>query len=105
MEYRAHVRLDFGEKDNNEYQKLITAFIQLGWRYIETSAVMVETGDLGTVLKGLDLLARQIPFAGTPTGILVDVQGSENFNGKSYAAAANHKNALADITAKRPPLI
>ncbi len=103
MQYRAHVRLDFDNQNTNDYQKLISAFMQLGWKYVQTSSVAIETGDLVMVLRGLELLAKQIPSAGTLTGLLLDIQGSDDFGGLPYSAAANHRNALADIKAKALP--
>jgi hypothetical protein len=103
MQYRAAIRLDFNDKNTNEYQKLITALIETGWEYVETSAVAVETHDLGAILRAMVLCARQIPDSGTLTGLSFDIQGSEDFGGSAYAAAANHPNAIADINAKPLP--
>lgn len=103
MQYRAQVRLDFDGQNSNEYQKLVAAFLQLGWSYVQTSSVAVETLDIDIVLRGMELLAKQLPAAGTLTGLLFDVQGSENFDGIPYVAAGNHPNALADIRSRPLP--
>lgn len=103
MNYRAQLRLDFDRQRPNDYQKLIAAFIQLGWKYVQTSSLAVETGDVRLVLSGLELLAKQIPSAGVLTGLSFDVQGSADFDGVAYPAAANHPNALADIRARPLP--
>ncbi len=103
MPYRAHVRLDFGEKDNNEYQKLIAAFLQAGWVYVETSAVATETDDFDVVRRGLDILARQLPYAGTISALMFDVQRSDDFGGQFYVAADNHPSALVDVRARPSP--
>jgi hypothetical protein len=102
MLWRAHVRFDFiGGKDNNEYQKLMAAFLQAGWNYVETSAVAIETDDLNNIMLGMEICARQFPQAGAVSAFLFDVQGSEDFGGKVYVGAKNHPNALDDIC-KRP---
>lgn len=103
MQYRASIRFDFGDKQNNEYQKLITALIETGWEYVETSALAVATHDLSIILKAMVLCARQIPDSGVLTGLSFDIQGSEDFGGRAYAAAANHRNAIEDINAKPLP--
>jgi hypothetical protein len=103
MPYRAHVRIDYIEGvDSNECAKLIAAFKQAGWNYAERKALVVETEDLRVVLRGLDILARQIPFAGAISGLLFDVQRSDDFAvDHPYGGAPNHPNALRNVR-KRP---
>lgn len=103
MEYRAQVRIDFDDLQSNEYQKLIAAFIQIGWQYVQTSSVAIETTDLVPVLRAFELLAKQIPSAGTLTGLSFDIQGGRDFTGIPYPAAGNHPNALVQISDKALP--
>jgi Tfp pilus assembly protein PilO len=103
MKYRAHIRLDFDHQNPNDYQKLIAALLDIGWKYVQTSSLSVETDDLLVVLRAFELLARQIPSAGSLTGLLLDVQGSANFSGIQYTAASNHPNAVAQIRGKPLP--
>ena len=103
MPFRASIRFDFGTQSTNEYQKLVTAFIQAGWAYVQTSAVAAETDDVNVILRGLDILARQVPHVGTISALLVDVQRSDDFAGKPYKASHNHPNALNDIRTRPSP--
>jgi len=105
MPYRAHVRIDYIEgADRNECQKLIAAFKEAGWNYAETTALAVEAEELRVVLRGLDILARQIPFAGDVSGLLFDVQRSDDFAvDHPYKAADNHPNALRDVRRRPSP--
>lgn len=103
MQYRAHVRLDFDNQDTGNYQRLIAAFLQVGWCYVQTSAVAIDTDDLSVILRGMELLAKQVPDSGTLTGLMFDIQGSHDFNGIEYQAANNYPNAADDIRAKPLP--
>lgn len=103
MKYHAKVRLDVANMDNNEYQKLIAAFLEEGWEYAHTSAVSIETNDLGAILKGMELCARQLPFVGDLSAISFDVQGFKDGPKATYAAAKNHPNAVADICKRSLP--
>jgi hypothetical protein len=103
MDYRAQVRIDFDGMQGNDYQKLVAAFTQLGWQYVQTTSFAVETPDIGVVLRAFEILAKQIQSAGTLTGLSFDIQGSDDFAGVSYPAIANHPNALEQIRAKPFP--
>ena len=103
MHYRAHIRFDFDKQKSNEYQKLITALLQTGWNYVQTSAVAIESSDLVPILRALDIIARQCVDAGELSGLMVDVQGSSNFDGENYKGAVNHPNAVQDVKAKKVP--
>ena len=105
MRYRATVRVDFDNQQSNDYQKLIAAFKQVGWSYVQTSSLAIETEDLNRVLIALELLGKQVRSAGTLTALSIDVQGSKNFSGIPYAALKNHPNALSDIRGKPFPKV
>jgi hypothetical protein len=102
MNYRATINIDFTKSDAGEYQKLVAALIQAGWRYLETSAFVLE-GDLAAVLQGMELVGKQCSAAGQLSALTYHIQGSKDFAGEKYAAAKNHPNALAEIKAKAFP--
>ena len=103
MFYRAVINLDFGDKDTNEYQKLIAALMATDWKYVETSALWIETDNLGKIWRGAELIARQCGYAGELTALTLHIQGTEFPDGKDYSAANNHKNAVNDILARPMP--
>lgn len=100
MHYRGLINLDFTGQNNAEYQKLISALTQLGWKYLETSALTIE-GKHDDVLQALEVLAKQCGAAGTLSALTLHIQGSKDFGGKPYGAMYPH--ALAEIRAKSLP--
>lgn len=103
MKYRAQLRLDFDKIQRNEYQKLIAALVQVGWKYVQTSSLAIETDDIDIILRAMVAIARQCQASGVLTGLSFDVQGTSNFNGIRYKAIKNHPNALAQVSAKPLP--
>ena len=96
MKYRATVNIDVTDQRAREYQRLIAALMQAGWKYIETSALAFE-GDLPNVFTAMKLISRQGRKLGNVSAITFHAQGSTDFNGKEYPAAKNHPHALRDI--------
>jgi hypothetical protein len=101
--YRAALNLDYTGQKTNEYQKLIAALLQLGWKYVETSAYTLETSDLNLVWRGIDLITRQSAVSGSLSALTLHIQGSRNFNGIKFAAANSHPKALEQISKKELP--
>lgn len=100
-QYQAVINLDFTGMNQPEYQKLISALIQAGWSYTETSALVISTEDLGKIWTGAEVAAKQSAAAGTLSALTLHVQrvGGD----KPYKQAANYPKALAGILAKDPP--
>lgn len=101
MTYRAVLNLDYSKTEPNSYQKLLTALIQLGWEYRETSALTLDTSDLNTIWVSLEVIAKQSEAAGTLSAMTMQVQllGPS----KPYKAAKKHTKALAQIQARPFP--
>lgn len=104
LRYRAVLNFDYATPiDNNQYQKLVSGLIQLGWTYVETSALIVETDEISAVWNAVELCARQDSSIGEITALTLHVQGAPDFAGQVYKAAKNHPNAVEDIRAKPLP--
>ena len=101
--YRASVNLDFTGHRTYHYQKLMTALIATGWKYVETSALVITTKNLGKVWCGIELVARQAQSCGTLSALTFHIQSSTNFRGLPYQARVNHPNAVQNIMAKQFP--
>ena len=86
--YRASLNIDFTKQKPNGYQKLIAALIKSGWRYVETSALILDTDDLGAIWGGLELVVKQCEHAGELSALTFHVQGSSDFGGISYRSSA-----------------
>ncbi|PYM12301.1 MAG: hypothetical protein DME18_11765 [Verrucomicrobia bacterium] len=102
MKYRGLINVDFTDPNGTEYQKLVTALIQAGWVYIETSALQIE-GELKCVLQVLEIVARQCQDAGVLSALTIHVQGSSDFKGVPYPGARNHPHALKSVLAMPLP--
>jgi hypothetical protein len=100
--YRAIVNIDFTSPRANEYQRLIAALMQLGWKYLETSALSYE-GDLPNVLVAMELISKQCQAGGTLSALTFHVQGSTDLRGKPYPQARSFPYALRDIRNKPLP--
>ena len=104
MNYRAVLTIDFTNQQTNQYQKLVAALLQNDWKYLETSALAIETTDLRRIWAAFDLIPRQAADAGLLSALSIHVQGSDNFtSGIPYVAAGNHPHATSDIKAKQFP--
>jgi hypothetical protein len=76
MLYNGAITLDYtGSKKHNERSQLMNALTQAGWKYAETSAVHLESGDLNAALLALEVLARAIGDVGTLSALTVSIQG------------------------------
>ncbi len=98
--YRAVLNLDFTNPNNKEYQRLIAALMQIGWKYLETSALAFE-GDLTNVLVAMELISKQCQSAGTLSAFTLHVQGSTDLDGKPYSQSKSYPNALGEIRGKK----
>jgi hypothetical protein len=94
------LNIDIKGQDTDEYQRLIVALIQVGWTYVRTSALVIETDDLTRIWQGMDFVARQSPFFGELSALTLNVQASENFGGVPYAATPFRSNALDEVLAR-----
>jgi hypothetical protein len=104
MAYRAALNVDFTNQNPNQYQKLVTALIQAGWLYVETSAFVIESQNIADIWRGIELVAKQAADAGQLSALTFHVQGAAGFaQSLPYPASANHPNALAQIQAKALP--
>jgi len=101
--YRATLNIDFTGIVKNEYQKLVAALLATGWRYLETTAFILETEQLARAFVAFELIAKQCAAAGTLSALTIHIQGSEDFGGVAYPAADNHPNAVANIRGKPWP--
>jgi hypothetical protein len=81
--YKATLNVDYtGREFTNEITRLKNALVQAGWRWVETSAFVIETDNLGLVWRGIDLVARQTAAVGGHLSALTfHIQGSKNFDG------------------------
>lgn len=95
--YRASINIDFTSPDAREYQRLIAALIKAGWVYVETSALILETDDLGLAWRGIELIVKQCEAAGELSALTFHVQGAASFGGKEYKAALNFADPVRDI--------
>jgi len=102
--YRASINLDFTKQDTGAYQALIRALIQAGWVYVETSALVVETDDIGKVWRGVELVAKGSQNAGELSAFTFHIQSSKDFAGVPYKGAATRANALTDILQRPFPV-
>ena len=100
--YRAIVNIDFTNQKENEYQRLLSALIQLGWNYLETSALSYE-GGLPNVLVAMELISKQCQAAGILSALTFHIQGSTDLNGKEYPQAKSYHYAINDIRKKPLP--
>lgn len=100
-QYQAVINLDFTGMNRPEYQKLISALIQAGWSYTETSALIISTDELVKIWTAAEVVAKQSAAAGTLSALTLHVQRVDG--AKPYKQAANYPKALAEILAKSPP--
>ena len=100
--YRAILNTDFTNINQREYQRLIAALMQIGWKYLETSALGFE-GELPNVLAAMELVSKQCQAAGTLSALTLHIQGSTNLDGKPYPQAKSYPYALSEIRGKKLP--
>ena len=94
------MNIDFTYPKQNEYQRLIAAMMQVGWKYVETSALSCE-GDLPNILVAMELINKQCQAVGTLSALTFHIQGSTDHKGKEYPQAKSYKYALRKIREKR----
>ncbi len=102
--YRASLTLDYTGGVTNEYQYLISALIQSGWTYVETSSLVLETHDRNDVWRGMQLVMKQDQYLAPLSAITLHVIGSEDLqNGVSYPYSNTHPSALSNVRDKPLP--
>ena len=102
--YRASLTLDYSGT-SNEYQYLVSALIQLGWTYIETSSLTITTPDRNDIWAGVALVMKQdgsIP--GTLSALTLHVIGGNDLEkGAPYPYSTTHPAALDNVRNKPYP--
>jgi hypothetical protein len=76
--------------------------MQIGWKYLETSALAFE-GDLPNILVAMELVSKQCQAAGTLSALTFHIQGSTNLSGKPYPQTKSYRDALSEIRKKQLP--
>ena len=102
--YRASLALDYTGKITNEYQFLISALIQSGWTYFETSNLVLETEDRNEIWRGLQLVMKQDQYLSPMSALTLHVVGSEDLeNGVAYPYSKTHPSAFDKVNNKDIP--
>ena len=102
--YRASLTLDYTGNVTNEYQYLISALIQSGWTYLETSNLMLETENRNDIWRGLQLVMKQDAFLSPLSAFTLHIVGCEDMeNGSPYPYAVGHPAAFDNVNAKQLP--
>lgn len=102
--YRASLTLDYTGGITNAYQYLISALIQSGWTYVETSSLVLETEDRNEIWHGMQLVMKQDPHLSPLSAITLHIIGSEDLDaGIQYPYADTHPNALQNVSNKPLP--
>jgi hypothetical protein len=95
MTYRGVITIDYTKSKPNEYNRLLNAICQCGWKYAETSALSVDCEDLTPIMKALEVLARAVDTGGTLSALNLHVQLVGEV--RDPPGAQNNKNALANL--------
>ena len=104
LTYRAVINIDFQKGDSNKFEHLKNALIQAEWLWVNTSAYIIETQNIGLVWRGIDLVARQAADIGELSAITFNVQASESFTtSKVPVTTQNHVQALSNVLKKPFP--
>ena len=103
--YRGTINVDHtgGRGHSHHAERLKNALVQAGWKWIETSAYIIETPSLAQVWRGIDLVARQSSSIGQLSALTFHIQSSANFSGDTPNTAAHHVQALSSILKKPFP--
>jgi hypothetical protein len=102
--YRAVLSIDKTGVQTNEYQYLVSAMIQSGWTYAETSLLTRESTSINDIWHGLQLVMRQSQVMDPLSHISLDVSSSEDFaKGIPYPYSDKHPNALQNVESKPLP--
>lgn len=76
MKYRAQITLDWGKPDSpNDQQAIIAALVAAGWCLAETTALIIETDDLGRIWQGIEIVAKGASAAGPRTVTVLQSPG------------------------------
>jgi hypothetical protein len=101
--YRASLTLDYSNSGTNEYQYLISALIQSGWTYVETSSLVLETENREEIWQGIQLVMKQDSSL-TPSAVTLHIVGSDDIEkGVAYPYADQHPNAWENVRNKPLP--
>lgn len=74
MTWHASLTFDYtGLNDSNERYYLMNALEAVGWFYVETSAMMIETDDFAPIAEALDLLGRAVDRPGILSNLAFNV--------------------------------
>lgn len=103
MTYQGTLNVDFTNHNGNEYERLKNALIQAGWRWVETSAFLIDSPTLGAIWRGIDLAARQSADIGQLSALTYHIQGIDNAAGNIPASAPNQVQAQNNIMQKPFP--
>lgn len=102
--YRASLTLDYTGGVTNEYQYLVSALIQSGWTYVETSSLVLETDDRNEIWHGMQLVMKQDPHLAPLSALTLHVIASEDLdNGIPYPYSDAHPGALNNVKGKPLP--
>ena len=95
LTYQAILNVDYTAPESNEYARLKHALVQAGWRWVETSAFVIDTDNLGLVWRGVDIVARQTASVGQLSAFTFHIQGSDHFIGG--APSGDYPHALDNV--------
>ena len=102
--YRASLTLDYSAGCTNEYQYLISALIQSGWTYVETSSLVLETENRAEIWQGIQLVMKQDSSLSPLSAVTLHIVGSNDIEqGIAYPYAETHPNALDNVRNKPLP--
>jgi hypothetical protein len=102
--YRASLTLDYSTGSTNEYQYLISALIQSGWTYVETSSLVLETENREEIWQGIQLVMKQDSSLSPLSAVTLHIVGSDDIEqGVAYPYANSHPNALENVRNKPLP--
>ena len=103
--YRGTINVDHtsGKGHSHHAERLKNALVQAGWKWVETSAYVIETVNLAEVWRGIDLVARQSSSIGQLSALTFHIQSSTNFSGSAPNTSAHHTQAMSNIMSKPFP--
>jgi hypothetical protein len=101
--YRGVINLDYTGAEPNAFGKLRVALIDLGWVRVETSAYVIDSGDLHPIWKGIELVAKQSASIGDLSTLTYHIQLWDPAETQHGTLKKYHPNAVADIEQKPFP--
>ena len=103
-EYSATLSIDKTGSQTNEYQYLISALIQSGWKLVETSVLTRRSANIGDIWHGIKLTMKQAPCMDPISHLSFDLVSSEDLDaGSAYPFSDKHPNALQNVDSKPLP--